>query len=107
METTMKDSVFRNFDEDGFLSDPMQWDKDLAQRIASQDGIGDLGDAHWAVILELRDHYLKTGALVPASRACNVNHLDPQCVDGLFRNMREAWRVAGLPNPGEEAKSYM
>jgi hypothetical protein len=25
----------------------------------------------------------------------------------LFPNPREAWRVAGLPNPGEEAKTYL
>ncbi len=95
------------FDEDGFLADPGQWSKELAQQIASQDGLGDLGDAHWAVILQLRDHYLNSGALVPPSHACQVNELDPQCVTGLFRDMREAWRIAGLPNPGEEAKSYM
>jgi tRNA 2-thiouridine synthesizing protein E len=25
----------------------------------------------------------------------------------LFPSPREAWRIAGLPNPGEEAKAYM
>lgn len=107
METTTKGAAPMEFDEDGFLADPAQWDRQLAQQIASQDGIGDLSDAHWAVIQQLRDHYLKSGALLPASHVCRVNQLDPQCVAGLFQNMREAWRIAGLPNPGEEAKSYM
>ncbi len=95
------------FDEDGFLADPVQWNEALAQQIASQDGIGELSKAHWAIILQLRDHFLNSGSLVPSSHACQVNDLDPQCVAGLFQSMREAWRIAGLPNPGEEAKSYM
>ena len=89
------------------MADSGQWTRGLAQQLANQEGIGELSDAHWAVILQLRDHYLKSGALVPASHACEVYNLDRQCVEDLFRNMRVAWRIAGLPNPGEEAKSYM
>ncbi|MBS4097706.1 MAG: TusE/DsrC/DsvC family sulfur relay protein [Sulfuricella sp.] len=95
------------FDADGFLDDPTAWSRELAQQLATEDGIGPLGDAHWAVIDELRAHYLDYGALPPGSHVCRVNRLDTQCVPGLFANMREAWRIAGLPNPGEEAKSYM
>jgi tRNA 2-thiouridine synthesizing protein E len=39
---------------------------------------------------------------------CGVTHLEKHCVTDLFGNgSKEAWRVAGLPNPGEEAKAYM
>lgn len=107
MGTMMEGAAPLGFDEDGFLTDPAQWNKALAEQIASQDGIGKLGDAHWGVIEQLREHYLKYGALLPTSHVCRVNQLDPQCVADLFQNMREAWRIAGLPNPGEEAKSYM
>ncbi len=106
MDTTVKRALLQ-FDDDGFLTDPEQWDGELAQHLANEDGVGDLSEAHWAVLLQLREHYLKSEALLPASHVCHVNHLDPECVVGLFRNMREAWRIAGLPNPGEEAKSYM
>jgi hypothetical protein len=33
--------------------------------------------------------------------------MDKRCVDKLFRNQREAWRIAGLPDPGEEARTCM
>ena len=33
--------------------------------------------------------------------------LERMCMPDLFRSVRTAWRVAGLPNPGEEAKAYM
>lgn len=107
MATMTKEGVPLEFDEDGFLIDPAAWNKELAQQIAGEDGVGSLSDSHWAVIDELRGHYLNHGSLVPTSHACRVNNLDPLCVAELFRSMREAWRIAGLPNPGEEAKSYM
>jgi tRNA 2-thiouridine synthesizing protein E len=34
-------------------------------------------------------------------------HLGEHGVQRLFGGCREAWRIAGLPNPGEEAKNYM
>ena len=93
------------FDEDGFLLDPAAWNKELARELAAADGIGELGADHWAVIEELREHYLKCGAI--AAHVCKTHKLDPMCMHQLFRTPKEAWRIAGLPNPGEEAKSYM
>lgn len=107
MGTLLTSTTLPEFDEDGFLADPNKWDRNIAEQIASADGIGSLSDAHWAVIQNMREHYLDHGALVPASHVCRTNELDPQCVTELFQNMREAWRISGLPNPGEEAKSYM
>jgi tRNA 2-thiouridine synthesizing protein E len=95
------------FDEDGFMTDPAEWNRELAQQLATRDGIGQLRDAHWDILLPLREHYLETHAILPASHLCHVTHLDPECVADLFHSLREAWRIAGLPNPGEEAKSYM
>ncbi len=107
MTITTKDGAPAKFDEDGFLVDAALWDQELAQQIAREDGIGELSEAHWAILRELRDHYLKSGALLPASHACHMKHQNLDCVDGLFQSLRKAWRIAGLPNPGEEAKSYM
>lgn len=95
------------FDRDGFLLEPGVWNEEVARRIAAADGLGPLSDAHFEIMRQLRAHYLEHGALMPASHACRVKHEDTRCVFDLFGNMREAWRVAGLPNPGEEAKNYM
>jgi len=95
------------FDPDGFLSDPQLWDESLAALIAHNDGL-ELTPSHWLVIRALREHFRKFGATPPAfSHLCVVNHLDKHCVEDLFHSQREAWRIAGLPDPGEEAKSYM
>ena len=95
------------FDEDGFLTDPSCWNEEMARQIARDDGLGELGDGHWAVIRELREHYLNFGAIPALNHVCRVNHLEARCMTSLFPSAREAWRVAGLPNPGEEAKTYM
>lgn len=43
-------------DEEGYLADLSQWDKDIADYMAKDDGI-ELTDAHWEVINFLREYY--------------------------------------------------
>lgn len=95
-------------DTDGFLVHPEDWNEHVADQLAQSDGIGPLTDAHWKVIRSLRKHFFATGALPPLRHVCIENHLDPHCVPALFKDTgREVWRIAGLPNPGEEAKTYL
>jgi len=96
-----------SFDEDGFLTDPQQWNREMAQLIARLDGMGVLDEAHWRVIDFVRDRYLRLGAIPPMRRICRSSQLDRGQVKALFGGCLQVWRVAGLPNPGEEAKSYM
>ena len=86
---------------------PTSWSEELAQRIATADGLGELTEAHWKVIHTLREHFVQYGALPPMRLACGVNQLEPHCVEELFHSAYEAWHVAGLPEPGTEAMSYM
>lgn len=95
------------FDAEGFLADPRDWDESMAGRIAMLDGLGELSDAQWAVVRVLRAEYGRTGALPSLPHACRLAGSDPHCLDELFPNAREAWRIAGLPDPGEEARAYM
>jgi len=94
-------------DEDGFLTDPRGWDDEVAGRLARSEGIAALTEQHWEVIRYLRDHYLRHGTLPVMAHVCRVTHQDRHCIQQLFHTPREAWRIAGLPNPGEEAKTYM
>lgn len=104
MEHALHDAAL---DEDGFLLDPESWTTEVAERLAREDGIGALGDQHWEVIRTLRNHYMRNHGIPAFSHVCSVSGLDNRCLDGLFKSPREAWRIAGLPNPGEEAKTYM
>lgn len=96
------------FDEDGFLREPGQWSEQVAAEIAQASGIERLGEDHWRVLRYLREHFLDCGTL-PAERVvCRETGLAAHCMETLFANdLKQAWRIAGLPNPGEEAKAYM
>ncbi len=95
-----------HFDDDGFLVDPQAWDEGVAEWIARKDGIAPLTDRHWRVIRHLRDHYQRFGSLPVVRLVCRANHLERHSIQSLFNGCREAWRVSGLPDPGEEAKAY-
>lgn len=102
-----KTDVERLLGQDGFLADPDTWDPQLARRIAAELGIQELGSAHMKVIEHLRDHYLEYRTLPWEAHVCRTLDLNPDCIHTLFGGPIEAWKVAGLPDPGEEARTYM
>lgn len=95
------------FDPDGFLLDPAMWSESLADRIARNDGLGELSELQISLLLALRREFSKHGSVTALSHVCHLTGQSADCMQHLFPSPREAWRVAGLPNPGEEAKAYM
>jgi tRNA 2-thiouridine synthesizing protein E len=95
------------FDGDGFLAEPENWTPSLAERIARQEGISDLTAKHWEVIRHVRERYFAIGALPVMRLVCRAVGLDPSKAHKLFSSCRSLWVIAGLPNPGAEARSYM
>ena len=94
------------FDEDGFLVDGSTWTDALATQIAEMDGVAPLTAHHWKVIRHVRERYFRVGG-VPAMRlVCRATGVSKNDIHHLFGGCRSIWRVAGLPNPGEEAKAY-
>jgi len=95
------------FDEDGFLADSGRWTPGLAEQLAQEAGIGELSATHWQVIRFVRERYFSIGALPVMRLVCRAAGLDRSRAHRLFSSCRSLWCIAGLPNPGEEAKSYM
>lgn len=96
-----------NFDEDGYLIDPEIWDADMGQAIASQEGVGALNERHWRVIDHIRERYFRLGGVPNLRRVCRATSLSKFEIYGLFGSCLAIWRIAGLPNPGEEVKAYL
>lgn len=95
-------------DDEGFLNDPDCWNKTVARQIAEIEGIDNLSEQQWNFIVTLRQYYFTFHKLPQIRRVCHVNHLGNNCANDLFNNRAlDAWRIAGLPDPGEEAKSYL
>lgn len=95
------------FDTDGFLIDPAMWSESLADRVARTDGLGELSDLQLGLLHALRREFAKHGTVTALSHVCHLTGQSADCMQHLFPSPREAWRIAGLPNPGEEAKTYM
>lgn len=96
-----------SFDEDGFLIDPGHWNEDLAEQLAAAADVTPLTPVHWETIRYIRDKYLSVGALPPMRHVCRQLGLLRGEVKAMFGGCQQLWRIAGLPNPGEEAKAYM
>jgi tRNA 2-thiouridine synthesizing protein E len=95
------------FDEDGFIIDHSLWNEQLAPAIAAQEGIAELTETHWRVIDHIRGKFLRLGALPTMRLVCRETALSRVQLHNLFGGCRSIWRIAGLPNPGEEAKAYL
>ncbi len=96
-----------DFDEHGFLRDPKKWSRNIAKQIAEMDDVGPMTPDHWAILYSLREHYFANNTAPLMASVCRTAHLPKYAVHSLFGGCRRAWRVAGLPNPGEEATTYM
>lgn len=94
-------------DEDGLVTDFSFWTEDLAREFAREESVGPLGERHWRIIRALRAEYERLAAVSSIRNVCQRAGIDRAEVNELFGYCLVAWRVAGLPNPGEEARSYL
>jgi TusE/DsrC/DsvC family sulfur relay protein len=95
------------FDEDGYLLNAEVWNERLAAQIAEEEGVGPLTENHWRVLSHIRDKFFRIGALPNMRQVCRETGLPKSEVHDLFGGCLSAWRIAGLPNPGEEARTYL
>ena len=107
MDDLLKSFGGHMFDADGFLLTAEGWSEALAKQIAQADGMTALNQEQLQLLHTLRDEYKKTGAVTALSHICHLDGQQPDCLQQLFPSPKQAWRLAGLPNPGEEAKAYM
>ena len=94
-------------DQDGFLTEADNWTPDLAEQLSREAGMGRLSAKQWEVIHFVRERSLPSGALPVMRLVCRAVGLDSSKGHQLFAGCRSLWLIAGLPNPGEEAWSYM
>ena len=88
--------------EEGFLTDPQQWDKQVAEALAKAgEGIENLSPEHWAVIEFIRNHYLQTNLAPMVRSICKTTGLPLRRIYELFPSgpAKGACKIAGLPKP--------
>jgi tRNA 2-thiouridine synthesizing protein E len=88
-------------DAEGFLMDPTQWDEELAEEIARENGVPELTDRHWLVVRFMRERYLATGT-APSIRALGKE--SGVSVKELYQLLPKgpaklAAKIGGIPKP--------
>jgi TusE/DsrC/DsvC family sulfur relay protein len=88
-------------DAEGFLADPEQWNEQIAQAIAAQNGIPMLTERHWLVVRFMRRRYLDTGT-APSIRSLGKESGVP--VKELYELFPKgpaklAAKIGGIPKP--------
>jgi tRNA 2-thiouridine synthesizing protein E len=88
-------------DAEGFLTDPLQWDDEVAEQIARDAGIPALTERHWLVVHFMRDRYLQTGN-APSIRSLGKESGVP--IKELYQLFPKgpaklAAKIGGIPKP--------
>jgi tRNA 2-thiouridine synthesizing protein E len=104
-ETTMTtnpilDSI--SFDAEGYMSKPDEWNKEVAEALAAQEGI-QLTPTHWKVLEFSRLSAKETGQSPMLRVITNGIGMSPKAVFDLFPKSpsKRIARIAGLKKPPE------
>ena len=88
-------------DAEGFLTDPQQWNEQVAEAIARENGIPELTERHWLVVRFMRDRFLTTGT-APSIRSLGKESGVP--IKELYQLFPKgpaklAAKIGGIPKP--------
>jgi TusE/DsrC/DsvC family sulfur relay protein len=90
-----------DIDAEGFMTEPEQWNEQIAQAIAAENGVPELTARHWLVVKFMRERYLTTGT-APSIRALGKESGVPiKELYGLFPKgpAKLAAKIGGIPKP--------
>jgi TusE/DsrC/DsvC family sulfur relay protein len=87
------------FNEEGYMTDPSQWNEEIARSIASEEGI-ELTDKHFEVLNYLRDKHA-AGEPLTIRKVGNSGIVDIKGLYQLFPGgpLKKSSRIAGIPKP--------
>ena len=90
-----------NIDEDGFIDNFENWNKDWVQYVKAQEGIDELSEEHWKVIDVLQDYYKKNGIAPMVRVLSKLTGFKLKHIYELFPSGpgKGACKMAGLPKP--------
>lgn len=96
-----KDKVI-SVDGDGFLFDPGEWTEGVARILAAREGMEELTEEQLDILRYLRAYYERHHFFPIVRFVCGSVGQPRTCITDRFSDPVAAWKIAGLPNPGEE-----
>jgi tRNA 2-thiouridine synthesizing protein E len=97
---TIAGSVVQINDE-GFMTNPAEWTKEIAVQIAKEEGITELTDSHWKVIEFCRANAASTGAAPTLRGITNGAGVSTKDLFALFPKgpAKKVAKISGLGKP--------
>jgi len=88
-------------DDEGFMTDPDQWNEQIADQIAAENGIDQLTDRHWMVVNYMRQSYLEEGSAPSIRTLGKASGVPIKELYQLFPKgpAKKAAKIAGIPKP--------
>ena len=96
-----------NVDGEGYLENIEDWSETVAQALAEREGVGELTKEKIEILKFMRDYYKQFNAFPMLGYVCKHVHQKKECVTEQFIDPIEAWKVAGLPKPLDEAIEHL
>jgi TusE/DsrC/DsvC family sulfur relay protein len=90
-----------SFDAEGFMTDPSQWNEEIAAELAKDEGIDELTDRHWVVINFVRDEFESSGNPPTLRTITKKSGVPTKELYELFPKgpAKKVARIAGLGKP--------
>jgi TusE/DsrC/DsvC family sulfur relay protein len=87
--------------DEGFMTDPSEWDKDIAVTIASEEGIPELTEEHWTVINYCREVGVESGSAPTLRNITKGASVPTKQLFGLFPKgpAKKVAKISGLGKP--------
>ena len=87
--------------DEGFMTDPSEWNKDIAVVIASEEGIAEMTDEHWKVIDYCRQVGVESGSAPTLRNITNGAGVPTKQLFGLFPKgpAKKVAKISGLGKP--------
>ncbi len=90
-----------NFNAEGYMTDPKQWSREIAEVLAKQEGIENLTPEHWKIIDFCRQTGLQTGKSPTLRQITNGTGISTKDLFALFPKgpAKKVAKIAGLGKP--------
>lgn len=101
MSTVMLAGSSVDVDTEGFLTNAQDWNEQIAEQIARENGIQTLTDRHWQVVRFMRETYLQTGSAPSIRTLGKASGVPIKELYELFPKgpAKLAAKIGGIPKP--------
>ncbi|MCX6567261.1 MAG: TusE/DsrC/DsvC family sulfur relay protein [Candidatus Aminicenantes bacterium] len=88
-------------DAEGYLTDFSQWTREIASAVAREEGIAELGPAHWKVVEFMQKEFKENGQAPSIRRLNKSGVITTKELYELFPGgpVKKAAKIAGLKKP--------